>query len=146
MYIRSVSILLLYNSKGEILLQHRTKDAPYYPDYWGFFGGGIEDGESPEEALVREAKEELQIDIESPKLFKRYEIEEEKGIYERFLYLLPTDIPLDKLKQQQLEGDGIGFFSISEAKQLKFNPHTRFIFDEIGEFLNRSDIQSPNVT
>jgi hypothetical protein len=88
----------------------------------------------------------LQIDIESPKLFKRYEIEEEKGIYERFLYLLPTDIPLDKLKQQQLEGDGIGFFSISEAKQLKFNPHTRFIFDEIGEFLNRSDIQSPNVT
>ena len=135
MYIRSVSILLLYNSKGEVLLQHRSPEASYYPNHWGFFGGGIETNEKPEKALRREAKEELQLDLGEVNLFKRYEIKEEGGIRERFLYILPTEFTLDKLKSQQQEGDGIGFFSLNEVKKLKINPHTRFIFDEVKEYL-----------
>src|SRR3989344_4046764 len=59
MALRKVSALLLYNSEGKILLQHRSNDAKRLPGYWAFFGGGIEQGETPEQALQREALEEL---------------------------------------------------------------------------------------
>ncbi len=43
-----------------------------YPFYWpgnvSFFGGGIKDGESPQEAFKREVKEELGIDLTDEKL------------------------------------------------------------------------------
>ncbi|TSC61550.1 MAG: hypothetical protein G01um101448_1135 [Parcubacteria group bacterium Gr01-1014_48] len=42
-----------------VFLQRRSKDAPRLPDFFGFFGGGIEGDETPKEALLREVKEEL---------------------------------------------------------------------------------------
>lgn len=131
MFYRRVSILVPYNSNKEILLQHRTKDAPHYPDYWGFFGGDIDGDETPEEALIREAKEELGLDIVEIKLFKRYEIEEEKGIYERFVYLFPTSMSVEQLRSQQKEGASLGFFVIEKTTELKFNPNNRIILKDI---------------
>ena len=46
------------NAKQEILLIQRPKDKPM-PGLWEFPGGKIEQGEKPEEALVRELREEI---------------------------------------------------------------------------------------
>ena len=49
---------------GGYLLQHRdAKPNIFYPDHWGFFGGGIEPGESETDALARELREELGLEI-----------------------------------------------------------------------------------
>lgn len=55
---KSVGIVL-YNSNGKMLLQHRTDDAPSDPSKWAIFGGGVESEELSEQAVVRETKEEL---------------------------------------------------------------------------------------
>jgi len=50
---------------GKIALIKRVRNNH---EYYVFPGGGIEDGETPEEAAIREIKEELGIDIEIEKL------------------------------------------------------------------------------
>ena len=46
---------------GSLLLVHRSPLKRYYPGVWDLFGGHVEGGESPEDALQREAREELGI-------------------------------------------------------------------------------------
>jgi mutator protein MutT len=47
--------------EGRILLGQRVPDRAFYPDVWDVFGGHIEPGERPDQALVREVEEELGI-------------------------------------------------------------------------------------
>ena len=48
---------------GRVLLVHRSPDARLYPNFWDLFGGHVNAGESLEEALCREASEELGIEV-----------------------------------------------------------------------------------
>src|SRR4030067_2256524 len=50
------------NRKGEILLLKRKEDP--HAGFWGLPGGQIEFGEYLEEAIIREIKEETNIDVE----------------------------------------------------------------------------------
>lgn len=52
---------LLVAPDGRYLMQHRDP-FPHLrvPDHWGLFGGRIEDGETPRQALFRELAEELE--------------------------------------------------------------------------------------
>lgn len=52
----------LTNQAGEILLQKRPEGRPM-AGLWEFPGGKVESDESPQSALVRELKEELDIDV-----------------------------------------------------------------------------------
>lgn len=63
---------LLRTPDNRYLLQLRD-DIPgiWYPDHWGLFGGAIEPGESPEQALVRELEEELGITPTGYRYFTR---------------------------------------------------------------------------
>ena len=56
-----VSIALI-NDANEILLSKRPNNK-HLAGLWEFPGGKVENGEAPENALIREIKEELNIDI-----------------------------------------------------------------------------------
>ena len=57
----------IFNEKGDVLLQRRGDC-----NLWGFPGGTIELGETPEMAAVREIKEETGLDVEVGKLIGIY--------------------------------------------------------------------------
>lgn len=58
--------------EGKVLIAQRRPSDPH-PLKWEFPGGKLEDGETPERALVRELEEELNIRAEIGPEFARYE-------------------------------------------------------------------------
>lgn len=61
---RDCVVGLLLSNDGKILLGKKDpKDGGVFPDCWHLPGGGVEPGESQQEALRREIKEEVGIDI-----------------------------------------------------------------------------------
>jgi len=59
------ALIVPINSKNKILIQDRRGHKK--PD-WGYFGGEIEKGETPLQAVIRETKEELQINVQAKEL------------------------------------------------------------------------------
>ncbi len=55
-------VAAIIRKDGKIFATQRGYGA--YKDYWEFPGGKIEEGETPEEALIREIKEELATTIQ----------------------------------------------------------------------------------
>lgn len=56
------AVALLLTPAGRYVLQLRDpKPEIFYPDHWGCFGGAVEPGEEPMQAIVRELKEELDL-------------------------------------------------------------------------------------
>ena len=55
----AVAALLLLED-GRYLMQLRDRlPHIFYPDHWGCFGGAVDAGEQPQEALLRELREEI---------------------------------------------------------------------------------------
>jgi 8-oxo-dGTP diphosphatase len=64
---------LLFDRRGKLLIYLRDdKPSIPFPNHWDLFGGFVEPGESPEQALVREVDEELGWRLETFEFFKEY--------------------------------------------------------------------------
>ena len=63
----SVHIWII-NSKSELLIQQRSETSKKFPSMWSQTGGGVLAGETSKEAVKREAKEELGINVEDEEL------------------------------------------------------------------------------
>ncbi len=47
----------------------------WYPNHWGCFGGGVNPGEKPEDALRRELLEELEFEVQEANYFMRFDFD-----------------------------------------------------------------------
>ena len=106
-------------SKDKILLQLRDqKPNIFYPGVWGLFGGGMDDGEKPIDALKRELLEEIGFEINSAKLLFSWNHDKYNSILHFFL--VPLTVELEKLCLN--EGQGMDLFSIEQIKRLPITP------------------------
>lgn len=84
-------VAAIIEKDGRIFATQRGYGA--YKDWWEFPGGKIETGETPEEALIREIREELRAEIEVGELFRtvEYDYPEFHMIMQCFLCELISD-------------------------------------------------------
>lgn len=130
---RRVAIFVLRDESGSIVLQHRDASSPTLQNHWAFFGGGIEEGETAEKAVKREAMEELQIEIK-PTFFKKYTYEPDDLVKKRVeidMFTASLEWPVEQLKKQQLEGDDLGLFTFEETKKLKIWEKDRKVIKDL---------------
>lgn len=107
------ALLLPINSKRQLFIQDRRGHKK--PD-WGYFGGGIEAGETPLQAVLRETKEELCLDLEENDLLYlgTSATDWDGSSIMRYLYLYFTD----QVAFDVREGKGGVWLSFNEVREL----------------------------
>ena len=76
----------IIESENKILIAQRNATDNLFGGLWEFPGGKIEDGETPEECMARELKEELEIEVEVGTLITSNKHRYPNGIFELLVY------------------------------------------------------------
>lgn len=118
---------------GRVLLVRHS-----YTGVWGLVGGAVEVGESPAEAAVREAREEIGVEVELGKIVcavggPDYELEYPNGDRCAFVAIAFEA----KLRGEEIVADGVettdvGWFSPAELPEIELNGFARALLKEVG--------------
>jgi len=115
-----IAACILENEKKEILLYSRdNKKTIPFPHHWDLFGGYVEAGETPEQALIREVKEELNYDLKEFRFFKKYLcLRGDVHQNAKYVYIGKINLPIGQINLRV--GERLKFFSRQEIPQVKF--------------------------
>lgn len=130
---RASAAALLIAPDERYLLQWR-EDLPHvsYPGYWGLFGGAVEAGENPAEAISRELAEELAAPPPPLRYLTRvvWDMRPDTGaVWERTIFVGRLD---DQTLQtlRPTEGAGFSLFSGAEIERMgRVVPQDRIAID-----------------
>ena len=118
----------ILNDDNQILASKRNDDR-ILGTLWEFPGGKIEPNETKEEAIIREIKEEMDIDIEAKKF-----------IGQKVFNYPDKDINLIAIECKQIKGDiklneheDIKWVNKNELRNFNFAPADKFIINAILE-------------
>jgi len=117
---KRISQIIFENEKGELLLYLRDgKPGIPFPHHWDLIGGHIEENETPVEALIREVKEEINIDLKEYTFFREY-LCLEGDAYPNIKYIYSGRIELPISELTLYEGEKLQYFKPEEIPDVKF--------------------------
>lgn len=124
----NVVAAVIQNEEGKILIAQRNLKKSQ-GGLWEFPGGKIEPNETKEESIIREIKEEMDIDIETKKF-----------IDQKIFNYPDKDINLIAIECKQIKGDiklneheDFKWVNKNELKNFNFAPADKFIINTILE-------------
>lgn len=117
--VKNAVAVIVDNDNKILLLKRGDEPGTWMPNKWALVGGGIEKGESPEEACKREIWEETGLEIN--KLTQSFSIQRQKSSIEHVFACRytgePTDVELND------ENTNYGWYDIDEMSFLDTVPH-----------------------
>ncbi|MBT0159717.1 NUDIX hydrolase [Candidatus Bathyarchaeota archaeon A05DMB-2] len=116
--------------KAKILLIKRS--TPPFVGYWALPGGRVDIGETVEQTIVREVKEETGLDVAVVKKIGEYH---EQGVqggmeYDYYPACFLVKTLSGKIKRQKSEIEDIKLFRLSEVPELAFE-HSQMVKDYV---------------
>ena len=128
---RVVCGILIWNDK--VLVGKRKSTNPTFPNMWEFPGGKIEDGETEWEAIKREFKEELDIEV--------YPFHELRTLQSGQIEFTPFTLKLESGKAKLFEHSEVRFVEKNEFFKLDLTELSkeagRILFDSYSIFLKK---------
>lgn len=117
---QKIAAIILENDKGDFLLALRdNKSWIPFPNHWDLIGGHVEEGETPEEALVREYKEELGLELKEYKFYKEFLCLKGDAFENiKYIYTGKINLPIDEITLY--EGQYARYFTKEEIPATKF--------------------------
>jgi mutator protein MutT len=114
-HINRIAVGCICTYKGKYFRVHRIKDR-----VWNSITGKVEEGETPEQAIVRELKEEINFVDAKPEYITTLYHDYDGKIVEYHLFTLEfKENPVEKLVLNKKEHDDTGLFTLKQALRLK---------------------------
>lgn len=133
------AIALIFNPDLDVLTVKRSAGKYWGADQWGAIGGHIENGETPEQAVIREIFEETQLKID-PKALK-YEclLDGKTHLFSAYL----NDSPEPQLNEEHTNWQWASF---RQLENLNCVPNMLKIYEDVlGERLEKKEYDSNQV-
>lgn len=123
---------LIFNDEGKMFLTLRGREAKNERGTWEIPGGAVEFGETLEAAIIREIKEEHDIEIEVVELLDvcSHIIPDEHQHWVSPTYICKIIAGTPVIKEPN-KCEQIGWFSLEEAKKLPLSIVTKYDIEQL---------------
>jgi 8-oxo-dGTP diphosphatase len=108
---KEVAVAILYQSDRVLFQLRDVKPDIVYPGHWGLFGGHLEPGESPAEAIIRELQEEIGFSALDLKPYRQ--VKDQRAI--RYIFCGALTVSLEQLTLG--EGFDMALLTLSQIRQ-----------------------------
>lgn len=113
---------LVINTNGLVLHLRDDKPTIPHPGRWSLFGGAVEDGETPDQAVIRELREELQLrDVRIRALWQA--VDHGGDMRHLTIFEAVTSTPASAMVLS--EGQAVREFTMTQARKLPLAPFCR---------------------
>ena len=120
----------IMNDKGEVLMQKRADNKNRHPGEWAKTGGHVEAGETVEDALQREVKEEVGMFVpkESMQLISIFRSHNPDNNFFVYSFISYVNYKIEECELQKEEVAEIRYFTIEELEQAKKEDNKEYAF------------------
>lgn len=138
-----------YNSKGQILVQKRAMSKKKFPGYWDMpCAGHVDAGETTKMGAIREAKEEIGVDVSEEEMNFWFEYIEDDAWEIGQVFFFKCDKEIEELTIQGEEVEEVKWLSFEEFKNLLYSDkwvpmdkaYKDLVVKKFEEILNGSEI------
>lgn len=111
----SVHIWIM-NKEGKFLVQKRSKNKKIFPNMWSLTAGAVDTGETSEEGAIREAKEEIGVDINKDDMELILSFKRTHNFLD--VWLVRKDIDLKNIVTQEEEVQEVKWVTKEELEEM----------------------------
>ncbi|MEI6533468.1 MAG: NUDIX hydrolase [Candidatus Roizmanbacteria bacterium] len=130
-----VNAVVIYNDKILLTKRNEDKEDSKFHNLWQLPGGGLEFGETPEQTLHREMKEECGIDVKITSLFPKIYTEQRNYWQGVFIIYICEMIDVSQKIIINDEATEYGWFNNIEIAKLELMPMLENALSEIASYL-----------